>query len=80
MTRKGRGDKPKAGVPPGRRRLSLKKETLKDLGTKKDQKVRGGVIGTGQTAACVTPNCFKTIVCATFYNCPAPTVATCLAC
>jgi len=63
MTRKGKGDKPKPGVPAGRRRLSFKKETLKDLGAKKDYKVRGGAIGTAHTAECVTPKVCYTVAC-----------------
>jgi hypothetical protein len=59
MTRKGKGDKPEPGVPAGRRRLSVKKETLRDLGSKKDRTIRGG----GKQVSvprdmCVTNSCF----------------------
>lgn len=59
MTRKGKGDKVKPGVPAGRRRLSVKKQTLRDLSTKKDRTIRGGdKLLSKSRDMCVTDTCF----------------------
>jgi hypothetical protein len=59
MNRKGKGNKPRPNDSAGRRRLSVKKETLRDLDTKKERTIRGG----GKEVSvprdmCVTNSCF----------------------